>query len=41
MKAILLPLFIVAISFIFSNAEEVKPIKQVKETKKKELSKED
>lgn len=41
MKRIFLPLFMIAISFNFANAEETKQNKQVKETKKKELSEED
>lgn len=34
-------ILIISLSFNFANAEEIKQTKQVKETKKKELSKED
>ncbi len=41
MKKIFISIFLISFVFNFVNAEEVKQTKQVKETKKKELSKED
>ena len=41
MKKIFISIFLISFVFNFANAEEIKQTKQVKETKKKELSKED
>lgn len=41
MRKIFISIFLISFIFNFVNAEEIKQTKQVKETKKKELSKED
>ena len=41
MKKIFISIFLISFIFNFANAEEVKQTQQLKETKKKELSKED
>lgn len=41
MKKVFISIFLISFIFNFANAEEVKKDKQTKETKKKELSKED